>query len=193
MPVPIITPAGPLLRDGMTTTHFVSDQAVTWATTGGVLFNTVFNATDWTAPNKSGIWYVSGDNGPDAPGIVTVNVKALFPAYWQYRIPIKATKPVLAFKPTYGPTQTRTYGPGALQLDWELGNDDNSWAEFMEVRDFWAYHYPGKVFDLIDPLIPERRSYEFDSDLSYQYNPSGDSFAWSVRIREAYPYASTVP
>lgn len=188
MPVPIISPAGPLTKDGKTLTNFTADQAVTWATTGGLLSNITSTSVTWEAPNKTGLWQLSGDNGPDAPGIVNITVRALLPVLWSMGNPITAHKEILYWRPTEGPSQSRTFGSGKHIRDWELSNDDNSYLEFLEIKDFHLFHFPGMVFDLYDPILEERRTYEIDSDMNYHYN-TADSYAWSFRIKEAYPYA----
>lgn len=188
MPAPIITPAGPLIRDGKSLTDFTADQDVTWATSGGTLSNVLAQSVTWEALNQSGVWTLSGDNGPDAPTVVSITVRAVIPNFWTWRNPIHAKKDVLIFKPVYGPTQTRGFGDSSPIHDWELGNEDSEIDNFLELKAFWDWHHPGRPFDLVDPVLEERRTYESDSDLNYHYNDSG-GVSWSMRIKEAYPYA----
>lgn len=112
---------------------------------------------------------------------------ALIPNYWQLKTPIKAHKDVLIWRPYAGPTQTRTFGSGAAQHEYELGNDDSEIDQFEELREFWDDHYPGVSFELNDPVTQETRAYEFDSDLSFNYNENG-GVAWKVLIKEIFPY-----
>ncbi len=190
MSVPIITPAGPLARDGKSLTDFTSDQAVTWATTGGTLSLVLAQSVRWEAPNKQGVWQVSGDNGPDAPGVVLITVKAILPNYYDYKIPVHGKKDVLAFRPLIGPTQTRGFGGSPVIRDWEIASDDLDYDKFWEFFAFWDYHYPGRQFDHINPNHTERRTYEFDSNLDWQENDS-NGYTFSVRMKEVYPYVST--
>jgi len=188
MPSPIITPAGPLLREGKTLTNFLANMAVTWATTGGSLAVIDPTHANWTAPNATGVWQVSGDNGPDPETVVSITVRAILPNYWDYKNPVHAKKNVLIWRPIHGPSQSRGFGDNKPIHDWELGNDDSSYENYLEMKAFWDYHYPGKLFDMIDPVLLERRVYEIDSDFDSLYNHQ-DSYAWSMRIKEAYPYA----
>jgi hypothetical protein len=190
MPAPIINPAGPLTRDGKSVTNFLSDQAVVWAATGGALSNVLAQSVTWVAPNATGLWTVSGDNGPDAPTGVLVTVRAVIPNYWSFKNPVRARKEVQVFRPKYGPTQTRGFGLGELIHDWELSNPNNEVERFKELKAFYGYHHPGKLFDLIDPVLGERRVYLFDSELEYDYTPEG-MISWRVRIAEQYPYVAT--
>jgi hypothetical protein len=188
MPSPIITPAGPLTRDGKTLTNFSSDQSVTWATSGGTLSNIAATSVTWEAPNKSGLWTLSGDNGPDPPTVVNITVQALLPPYWAWRQPVAAEKAALIFRPIYGPSQSRSFGDNSHIRNWELSNDDSSFENWQEIVAFHLWHFPGILFDMVDPVIPERRRYEIDSNLNFHYNHA-DSYAWSFRIKEAYPFA----
>lgn len=111
----------------------------------------------------------------------------VIPNYWEWKTPITAKKKVLAFEPYYGPRQTRTFGLGDPQHDWELGNNDSSYENFIEIKEFWNEHYPGVDFYLYDPPLDETRVYQIDSDMAESYNHA-DSFAWSFRIKESFPY-----
>lgn len=113
---------------------------------------------------------------------------ALIPNYWEFKTPIKAHKDVLVWRPYAGPTQTRTFGAGAVQHEYELGNSDDEEDQFFEIKTFWIDRYPGVSFELYDPISDETRSFEFDSDLSFHYNENG-GVAWKVLIKEVYPYA----
>lgn len=110
------------------------------------------------------------------------------PNYWAYKAPIEAEKDVLIFRPIYGPSQTRGFGDGSPIHKWEIGNDDSDQTNFLAIKAFWVAKYPGVAFILNDVVIGEKRAYEFDSNLAYQYNPGGESYSWSVRIKEVYPY-----
>lgn len=189
MASPIITPAGPLARDGKTLTSFLANMAVTWATTNGTLVTVDPTHANWTAPNQTGVWQVSGDNGPDPETIVSITVKGILPNYWTFKDPVHAKKEVQIWRPISGPSQSRSFGdPTKAIHDWELSDDDSSYENFLEMKAFWLYHYPGRQFDMVDPVLLERRTYEFDSDFDSMYNHQ-DSYTWSVRIKEAYPYA----
>lgn len=187
MAAPIITPGGPLTKDGKSLTHFVANQNVTWTKSGGTLSGVLAAAVDWTAPNQTGLWTLTGTNGGAETDIVEITVRAIIPNYWTWKTPIVAKKEVLTFKPIYGPTQTRGFGDSPAMHDWELGNDDSSFENFQEIKAFWNWHHPGLQFDMIDPVQVERRRYEVDSDYGFQYNHA-DSYQWSFRIREAWPF-----
>lgn len=109
------------------------------------------------------------------------------PNFWVWKTPITASKAVLMFTPYWGPTQSRSFGDGSPSHNWELGNDDCSHEDFNTIKTFWATHYPGIQFYLYDPQLNESRIYEIDSDFGEHYN-DGDSYSWSFRIKEAYPY-----
>lgn len=189
MSSPVIAPAGPLIKDGKSLTDFTADQNVTWTTSGGTLSNVAAQSATWMAPNESGVRTLTGTNGSAQAKIVSITVRAIIPNFWKWQTPIHAKKDVLIFKPIFGPTQTRGFGDGAPILDWELSNDDSSYADFIELKAFWDYHHPGKQFDMVDPNIPERRTYETDSDFDYSYNHA-DSVTWACRIKEAYPFVA---
>lgn len=188
MSAPILTPAGPLARDGKSLTALSADQAVTWTTNGGTLSSVTSTTATWTAPNETGTWTITATNGSAQATNVLVAVRAVIPNYWIWKTAIHAKKPILIFRPIFGPSQSRGFGDNSAVHDWELVNDDCSYEHFIEMRSFWDYHYPGKQFDLIDPVLNERRTYEADSDLDFSYNHA-DSFTWGARIKEAYPYA----
>lgn len=184
---PIINPGGPLGRDGGTLTDFTADQPVTWTTNGGTLSGVAAAAVTWEAPNQTGVWTLTATNGAAQTDIVTIIVRAIIPNYWTWKTPIHAKKDVLIFRPIYGPSQTRGFGDSSPIHDWELGNEDSEIDRFQEIRDLWDWHHPGRQFDLIDPVLEERRTYETDSDIDYHYNDSG-GVTWHLRIKEAYPY-----
>jgi hypothetical protein len=187
---PVITPAGPLTKDGGALVDFTADQSVTWTATAGTLSPSSGTASTWTAPNESRSVTVTGTNGSGVD-TVSIVVQGVFPNYWAWRTPIHAKKDVLVWRPIFGPSQTRGFGDGSAIHDWELGNEDSEITRFDAIKAFWEYHHPGRQFDLVDPVREERRTYEFDSDLDYHYNDSG-GVTWSVRIKEAYPYAAIV-
>lgn len=180
----VITPGGPLVKDGKTLTDFTSDIDVTWAASGGTLSGILARSVTWEAPNKTGVWTVSG--GGDT---VSITVRAIIPNFWNFRNPMHITKPVLIFEPIDGPAQTRGFGDGAMRHAWELSNDDSSYENYLEIREFWDYHHPHLPFDMIDPMVPERRTYKTDSDFDPTY-VHGDSCQWAFRIKEAWPYAA---
>jgi len=184
---PILSPGGPLGKDGGTLTNFTADQNVTWTTSGGTLSNVAAQSVTWEAPNQTGVWTLTGTNGAAETDIVSITVRAIIPNYFGWKTPIHAKKDVLIFKPIYGPTQTRGFGDSSAIHDWELGNDDSEVDNFDELKAFWDWHHPGRQFDLDDPITLERRVYETDSDLDYHYLDSG-GVTWAMRIKEAYPY-----
>jgi hypothetical protein len=188
MSAPIIAPTSPIGRDGKSSTIFTADQNVTWTKSGGTLSDVAARSVTWTAPNQTGVWTLTGTNGSAQATIISITVRAIIPNFWKWQNPVHATKDVLIFKPIFGPTQTRGFGDGSPILGWELSNDDSSYDNFIELKAFWDYHHPGRQFDMIDPNIPERRTYETDSDLDYSYNHA-DSVTWAMRIKESYPYA----
>lgn len=185
MPSPIITPAGPLSRAGKDVQDFTANQAVTWSASGGTLSLITATTARWTAPNVTGAYTVTATNGVDPSTVVTITVMAVLPNYWSWKNPVIMKKDVLIFKPISGPKQTRTLSPSAH--NWELGNEDTSYERFLEMEAFWDAHHPGKKFAMIDPVKNERRTYQTDSDYNGHYN-SADSFSWSGRIEEAWPY-----
>lgn len=190
MPAPVITPGGPLAKRGKSITHFTSDINVVWTTDGGTLTGVLAQAVDWTAPNNSGDWHLTGTSAPPPPNtdIVLIAVEAVIPNYWEYRNPVEAVKKKLEFEPVWGPTQHRTFGSPNSQHKWELGADDSSYEEFFEIKPFWDWHDPGKNFLLWDPISNETRRYETDSNFGFIYK-EGDSFSWKFRIKEVWPYA----
>jgi hypothetical protein len=113
------------------------------------------------------------------------------PNFWTYKDPINAKKAALIFTPIWGPTQTRSFGDGSAQHDWELSNDDSSHEDFLTIKAFWVAKYPGVQFYLYDVQLNETRVYEIDSDFSEHYNHQ-DSYAWSFRIKECHPFAVIV-
>jgi hypothetical protein len=189
MAFPIITPASPLVRDGKSLTNFTADQNVIWTTSGGTLLGALAASVTWQAPNKTGVWTLTGTNGTAQPTIISITVRAIIPNFWRWQNPIHAQKDVLIFKPIFGPTQSRGFGNSSPIHAWELSNDDSSYDNFIELQAFWNYHHPGRQFDLIDPNMPERRTYETDSDMDYSYNHA-DSVTWAMRIKESYPYTA---
>jgi len=191
MPSPIITPAGPLSKDGKTATAFTANQNVTWSTTGGVLSLVTVNSVTWTAPNQTGVFNLVATNGVDPPTTVVITVRAILPNYWQWQVQITEEKDVQIFTPIAGPEQTRSYGNGKPRHVWDLGDDDSSYENAQEIRAFWDYHYPGKLFDMIDPSVGERRTYTIASNLGWKENHA-DSYNWAMRIKEAYPYTVTL-
>lgn len=112
----------------------------------------------------------------------------VIPNFWVWKTPITAKKDVLVFTPIFGPSQTRSFGDGNPHHDWELGNDDSDHDDFLEIKEFWDNHYPGVQFYMYDPQLNETRTYEIDSDFSEHYNHA-DSYSWSFRIKECYPFA----
>lgn len=172
-----------------TGTHTVT-QVVTWTTSGGTLSNATSTSVTWKAPNETGTRTLTATNSAAEAGIVTITVKAIIPNYWTWKTPIHAKKEGLIWRPIYGPTQSRGFGNSSAIRDWELGNDDSEIDKFKELYAFWNYHHFGRQFDLSDPVLEERRTYEIDSDLDYHYNDSG-GVTWSLRIKEAYPYVVT--
>jgi len=187
---PVITPSGPLGRDGGSTTNFTADQSVTWTKSGGTLSAILPTSVTWEAPNETGTRTLTATNGAAQTDIVTITVRAIIPNYWAWKTPIHAKKEGLIFRPIYGPTQTRGFGDSSAIHDWELGNDDSEIEKFQEMYAFWNYHHFGRKFDLNDPVLEERRTYETDSDIDYHYNDSG-GVTWSLRIKEAFPYVVT--
>lgn len=111
------------------------------------------------------------------------------PNTWDYKRPITAHKSVLVFNPYFGPRQTRTFGNGNPEHAWEIGNDDTDRTDFIAQKTFWNSHFPGIPVYLYDPQIDEYRTYEIDSDFNYSYSP-GDSYSWSYKIKEVYPYTA---
>jgi hypothetical protein len=111
----------------------------------------------------------------------------VLPNYWEYKSPAEARKDVSVFTPYWGPDQTRGYGDGSPRHHWELGNADSAREDAIEMKAFWGEHFPGIQFYMYDPEVDETRVYTFDSNYGFHYNP-GDSHAWSVRIKEAWPY-----
>jgi hypothetical protein len=190
MAAPVITPGGPLGRDGGSSTNFTADQSVTWTTSGGTLSAVTGTSVTWKAPNETGTRTLTATNGSAQTDVVTITVRAIIPNYWTWRNPIHAKKEGLIWRPIYGPTQTRGFGDSSAIHDWELGNDDSEIEKFEEMYAFWNYHHFGRQFDLNDPVLEERRTYEIDSDIDYHYNDSG-GVTWSLRIKEAYPYVVT--
>lgn len=112
------------------------------------------------------------------------------PNFWAYKTPIEAKKEVLLFKPYSGPTQTRSFGSGAPQHHWKLGDPDINHEDFLEIKEFWDTHFPGVQFYLWDPQLDESRVYEIVSNFANHYNTE-DSYSWSFRISECYPYTVT--
>lgn len=112
--------------------------------------------------------------------------------FWEWKNPVTAKKTVLVFQPISGPSQSRSFGDNVPIHEWELGAADSSHEEFTEVKAFWDSHYPGDTFELFDPQSEEIRIFEFDSDFSLHYNDA-DSYSWSVRIREVFPYEVIIP
>lgn len=191
MPAPVITPAGPLSKLGKILTHFTVDQNVTWSTDGGVLSGIAAQYVDWTSPNQTGNWYLNGQNGALQTTVVLIAVESVIPNYWEYRNSLEVVKEKLEFKPKTGPTQHRTFGNNLPQHRWELGADDSSYDEYLEMKAFWDWHDPGKPFLMWDPVVNETRRYETDSNWSGLYK-EGDSFSWKFRIKEVWPYALVV-
>lgn len=111
------------------------------------------------------------------------------PNTWDYKRPITAHKDVLVFQPYFGPRQTRTFGDGSEQHSWEIGNDDTDRTDFIAMKTFWNTHFPGVPVYLYDPQLDEHRTYEIDSDMNISY-AAGESYAWSYKIREVYPYTA---
>lgn len=186
----MITPSGPLGRDGGSLTNFTADQPVTWTKSGGTLSNVAAQSVTWEAPNETGARTLTATNGAAQTDIVTITVRAIIPNYWTWKNPIHAKKDGLIWRPIYGPSQSRGFGDSSAIHDWELGNDDSEIDRAVEMLAFWDYHHPGRQFDLDDPVLEERRTYEIDSDIDYHYNDSG-GVTWSFRIKEAFPYAVT--
>lgn len=189
MAAPIITPGGPLAKRGKVLTSFSSNQDVTWSTDGGTLSAILATTVNWTSPNQSGNWHLEGENGSAETDEVLIVVEAVIPNYWEYQNPLEAVKKKLEFEPIAGPTQHRIFGGNSNpQHRWELGANDSSFDERNEMKAFWDWHDPGKLFLMWDPVINETRRYETDSNWSELYKP-GDSFSWKFRIKEVWPYA----
>jgi hypothetical protein len=198
MAIPVITVPGPLAERGRIVpstlpgltpniVHFTADQNVTWTIDGGILGGVTVNAVDWTFPNQSGTFHLHGENAGHEIGTVTAVIEAYVPNYWEFANQLDVIKKLLEFEPLDGPTQHRIF-TSASQHKWELGADDSSQTEYLEMRAFWEYHHPGKQFLLWDPVINEIRRYETDSDWSGVYKP-GDSYSWKFKIKEVWNYA----
>lgn len=187
MPVPVITPGGPLAKLGKSATNFTSDIDVVWSANGGTLSNILARSVTWTAPNSTGNWNLFATVGPDQDFVLIV-VESVIPNYWDYQNPIEAIKKKLQFEPIAGPTQNRSFGSPASQHRWELGSDDNSREQYLEMKAFWDWHDPGKQFLMWDPQAEETRRYETDSNWSGLYKV-GESYSWKFRIKEVWPYA----
>lgn len=191
MPTPIltlvITPAGPLTKRGKVLTHFTANQNVVWTTDGGIFSGVLDDAVDWTSPNQTGNWHLTGQ-GVESSRIVLITVEAVIPNYWEYQNPVEAVKNKLEFTPIAGPTQHRTFGGPAPQHRWELGAEDSDQSQYLEMKTFWDWHDPGKNFLMWDPVVNETRRYETDSNFSFIYKV-GDSYSWKFRIKEVWPHA----
>lgn len=136
-----------------------------------------------------------GFNAPVSDQVsVTIGVNIgnlnVLPQLWTWKAPITIDKDVLVFKPYYGPSQTRSFGPGDSFHSWEIGDDDADELSYNTMLQFWENHYPGVEFFMYDPQLDETRTYEIDSGFGAMYNHSV-SYSWKFRIKESYPYTVT--
>lgn len=190
MAVPILSPAGPLNRDGGSATSIAADQPVTFTKTGGTFSSVASASVTWTAPNETAEHIVTATNGSLEADTLIITVRGLVPQIWGWKVPKHAKKNVRIFTPEYGPTQTRGFGDNPDMHEWELGAESTSYESFILMKAFWDFHHPGRQFDLVDPILNERRRYETDSDFDF-HNPDnhGNKWSWACRIKEAYPFA----
>lgn len=182
MPVPVLTPAGPLAKRGLQSQAFTATNGVdSWVASGGTLSGTGAAAATWTAPNVTGIYTVTATNASGST-IVTITVIAVFLWVPSYTYPVKRKKKVLLFQPESGPRQTIT--KQGKKLTFEVGANNRPAAERAAVEAFWDAHYPNKQFYFSHPNTAVEGTYVIDSDMNEEWSRVALT-AWSMVLQEA--------
>jgi hypothetical protein len=167
MPVPVITPAGPLTKRGKDVQVFTATNGVdSWSTSGGTLSGTSSSGATWTAPNKSGTFTVTATNASGST-IVTITVTAVVPVVPSKGFEVETKKKVLLFEPDDGDRQTRT--KGAKKKTWQFTTGNRKKSEFLELETFWNDNYPGGKVYFTHPYTSVESLYWIDSNLKEQW------------------------
>lgn len=168
MAVPVITPGGPLADHGKDVENFSADQNVTWTKTGGTFSNTTANSVDWTAPNVTGTYTVTGTNGSAEADSVTITVQAEI-----FAVPSRDYEPIndkkmLVFEPDDGPVQTRSKGDKST---FPFVKNNAKKAEALEMKALWDAHYDaGKPVYFTDPYEGVQSTWLFWSEFKIKWH-----------------------
>jgi hypothetical protein len=168
MAAPVITPGGPLADHGKDVENFSADQNVTWTKSGGTFAHSTVNSVDWTAPNVTGTYTVTGTNGTAESDTVTITVQAEI-----FAVPSRDYEPVndrkmLVFEPDSGPPQTRSKGD---KSQFPFVKNNATRAEGLEMKALWEAHYDvGKRVYFTDPYEGVQSSYLFWSEFKLKWH-----------------------
>lgn len=154
--------------------------------------NPAARSVTWVLPNKTRSAYSLYGTGPGGQSnTLQVQLNSLLPNYWDFKVPIMASKQALSFKPQSGPTQTRTLD--GRQLVYQLGSERIREEYFYELLDFWTFHHPGAKFLFDDPTLQRRVLFESNAERGkLNFAPlAGGFYSWNWQIEEAWPYGSS--
>lgn len=182
MPVPVITPAGPLAKRGKDVQAFTATNGVdSWAASGGTLSNQTAGGATWEAPNVGGSYTVTATNASGST-IVTITVTGVVPTppNWEFKVHNK--KKVLLFESDSGERQTRSKGPRKRTFDFVANTRQK--VNFTEFEAFWDAHYPGKKVYFTHPGTGVESLYWIDSDLEEIWH-RGNLVGYSCVLKEA--------
>lgn len=182
MPVPVITPAGPLAMRGKASQAFTATNGVTsWTTSGGTLSGTSSSGATWQAPNVGGSYTVTATNASGST-IVTITVTGVVPFNPSWGFQVTNTKKVLVFDADDGSRQTRTKVGNKRSFNFTANVRQK--AEFLELQPFWDAHYPSKKVYFTHPGTGVESLYWIDSDLKEQWDRT-NLMGYSAVLKEA--------
>lgn len=180
MPAPIVTPNSDIMR-GKETQVFNADQAVDWSVTGGTLSSASGVSTTYTAPNRTGTYILSADNGVDPPTEVTITVTGVFPypPSWDYSGDVD--KKLFIWEPIQGPWQSNIKRGKKRTID--LTAEKRPKAEYQEVEQFWDEHYGREDFILVHPDLEVELTVRLDAKLKDTWH-GVNLVSWSTVVKE---------
>lgn len=179
MASPIVTPNSVTLR-GKQTQLFTANQSVNWSVTGGTLSAASGASTTYTAPNRTGTYVLSANNGVNPATQVTITVTAVFLNKWLiWDLGDERGKKVLIWEPQQGPWQSNVKRGTKSKIDLK---GKRPGYEYAELDQFWDDHYGRASFILLHPGRGVELTVRCDSDLKVQWVLG--FFLWSGVVRE---------
>ena len=149
MSSPVITPNSAILRGKQTQLFSAGIQSVDWTVTRGTLSSAHGTQTTYTAPNRTGTYVLTANNGVDPVTQATIKVTGVFPLPLTWEYDEEADKKVLLWQPQIGPWQANIKRGQKRKINLQCGPRPAS--QYPELDQFWDDHYGREDFILVHP------------------------------------------
>jgi hypothetical protein len=175
--VPIVTPSTVSLVGGGTVS-FTADQTVVWSVTGGE----ISEAGVYSAANRTANYFVTATNAIGETTTIPVSVTGKFPLIPLYRSSRKTRR--FGDVATTPNQQRHAVARTGKRREIDLEGVAKNAVEMTELDRFHEWHYPDKVFFLVDGTLGESTLTRFNGEVSAEYARHGRT-DWKVPVISA--------